>query len=164
MTTWASSQVPPAPPASSDTSGSVRPPSSSARQSLSGHVPFSEASISSLVARSLKRRVTVSERSERNSVVIVAGPAGSARIVGGLPWMGAADVVAGPAGSARIVGGLPWMGAADVRSSQSETSGNDPAQNLARAAAQRERWRGLRDVAEHLLQVGARVQRRLEVE
>src|SRR5205085_2279965 len=69
-TTWASSHVPPAPPDSSGTSGSVRPPSSSARQSLSGHVPFSAASISSLVARSVKSRVTVSESRERSSVVI----------------------------------------------------------------------------------------------
>jgi hypothetical protein len=76
MTTWASSQVPPAPPASSDTSGSVRPPSSSARQSFSGHVPFSAASISSFVARSVNSRVTVSERSERSSVgAVISAPA-----------------------------------------------------------------------------------------
>ena len=90
MTTWASSHVPPAPPASSGTSGSVRPPSSSARHNLSGHVPFSAASMSSLVARSLKSRVTVSESSDRSSVVIVVdhplrGSARSARAVGGLP-------------------------------------------------------------------------------
>ena len=61
-TTCASAQLPPAPPASSGTSGSVRPPSSSARQSLSGHAPFSADSISSLVTRSLKSRVTVRTR------------------------------------------------------------------------------------------------------
>src|SRR5215470_18905443 len=51
-----------------------------------------------------------------------------------------------------------------VRSSEPETACNDAAQDLTRAAAQRERRRRLRDVAEHLLQIRAAVQRRLEIE
>src|SRR5439155_964326 len=149
-TTWASSHVPPAPPDSSETSGSVRPPSSSARQSLSDHVPFSAASINSLVARSVKSRVTVSPSRERRSALI--GLRGGARH--GPPHPPAL-------GAPRETRGAPRPCA---RSSEAQPAGDDAAKDLARAAAQRERRRGLRDVAEHLLQVRSGVERRLHVE
>src|SRR6185369_13666589 len=119
-TTWASTHIPPAPPPASGTSGNVRPPSSRARQSLSGHAPLSADSISSLVTRSVKSRVTVGARRVPSSLI----------------------------------------GA----SSQSQPARDDAAQDLAGAAAQRERGRALHEVAERLLQVGAGVDRRLDVE
>src|SRR5439155_20208605 len=71
-TVWASRQSPPAPPRASATSGSVRPPSSSAVHSLSGQAPFSADSISSLVTRSLKSRVIVSESSVPSSLMLIS--------------------------------------------------------------------------------------------
>ena len=71
-TTCASSQEPPAPPCCSGICGRVRPPSSTACQSASGHWPFSAASIKAGVTRSVKRRVQVSARRFRISAM--SGP------------------------------------------------------------------------------------------
>src|SRR5690606_563714 len=49
-------------------------------------------------------------------------------------------------------------------SAKTEAAGDDPAQNFARSAAQREGGHGLGEIAEHLLEVTARSDRRLHSE